>query len=131
PAQPERAALHRGGAVPDLEAETRRSVDIQPSRPLLESFELLDGPKVLALDDDRILHAGRDHDAFEHLAAHGKAAVERTLAVRANLRGGGDVNADVACAGCRWHRRRGRLPSLLLLRHEPHRAFYTRSSGRT
>src|SRR5207237_1203706 len=96
---PERPALHRDEAVPDLEAETRRSVDIQPSRPLLESFELLDVPKVLPLDDDRILHAGRDDDAFEHLAAHGKAAVERTLAVRANLRGGGDVNADEGLHG--------------------------------
>src|SRR2546430_17683988 len=114
-------------------SEARRRVDIHASRPLLVALVLPNEPQGLALDDDRVLHAGRYDDAFQRLTANGQATVERALRIRARLLRHGDIDPDVSRGRANRLRRGGRRCRFLLrflLRHSIHRAFFTRSSGR-
>src|SRR5206468_249368 len=81
--------------MPAPQPEARRRVDIHAVRPLLVALILPDEPKVLALDDDRVLHPSRHDDAFQGLAADGQSTVERALRVRARLLRYRNVNPDV------------------------------------
>src|SRR2546430_4730267 len=82
----ERPAFHREDAMADLESEARRRVHVHAVRPLLVPLVLPDIPKILPLDDDRVLHPGRHDDPFEHLPANGESAVEWTLRDRKSTR---------------------------------------------
>src|SRR5437899_11791206 len=83
----------------DLESEARRRVHVHAVRPLLVPLVLPDIPKILPLDDDRVLHPGRHDDTFEHLPANGESDVEWTLRIRARRSRDEDVDPNVASSG--------------------------------
>src|SRR2546428_6849094 len=130
---PQRPAFHGEDAMADLEPEAWRRVDVHAVRPLLVALVFPNEPQGLALDDDRVLHAGRYDDTFKRLTANGQATVERALRIRARLLRHGDIDPDISRGRADRFRHGGRRDRFLLrflLRHSIHRAFFTRSSGR-